>query len=349
MDTSDPTLLPGAVSAEERLRVLDSLLGFFDVKVLAAAIAKEIPDALANGPMMPAALAQATKLPERSIRFLLIALGGMNLVTRESAGYALSDLGRRYLVKGSPYYQGWYIRYWDWVADATTQLVKGLEKNEPVWEGFGHYLEAESESSREKQEIFNEAMTASQLFVAHAVLAHVDLGRSHRLLDIGGSFGRFASSAVSRFPNLSATVFDLPTVAARAKTQVATWGLASRVATHGGDFLTDAWPEGHDAVSFIRILNSRTDEVIDHCFKKAYDYLPAGGRIIVADAPILPPDGDALPQRQASRLSMLYFMASAGNVRTADAWGVLLRRAGFASPDKIAFDDPYGVITAVKA
>jgi cyclopropane fatty-acyl-phospholipid synthase-like methyltransferase len=281
------------------------------------------------------------------VRFVLIGLGGMGMVSRSAGAYALTALGRRYLLPESPYYQGWYVRYWDWVANAAVRLGEGITSNAPIWEGFSHYLE-DNETSREKQQIFNEAMMASQLFVAHSVLAQIDLSGHKRLLDIGGSFGRFASTTVTRYPGLTATLFDLPVVAPKAAEQIRKWGLSDRVATHGGDFLADPWPPGHDVVSFIRILNSRTTDVIEHCFKKAFDYLPKGGRIIVADAPILPPADGELPQKQAARLSMLYFMASSGDVRTMDEWARLLERAGFSAPDKSAFEDPYGVLTAHK-
>jgi demethylspheroidene O-methyltransferase len=350
--STDPTLVPNAVSADERLRLFDSLLGFFDIKILASAIRHKLPPALASGPVSIAQLAERVGLPERSLRFFLVGLGGIGLVSKDANGYALAPAGRRYLLEESPYYQGWYIRYWDWVATAAARLDEGLVNNAPVWEGFNHYLNDGSESSREKIQIFNEAMTASQLFVAHSVLEQIDRGGAMRgrtrLLDIGGSYGRFSASAVSRFTGLRATVFDLPPVAKRAKEQLTAWGLADRVDTIGGDFLVDPWPTGHDVVSFIRILNSRSEDVIDHCLKKTFEYLPSGGVIILADAPILPPPSGELPKRQASRLSLLYFMASAGDVRSSDEWAVLLQKAGFAPPETIAFDDPYGVVVARK-
>jgi demethylspheroidene O-methyltransferase len=345
----DPTLQPGAVSPTERLDILDRLLGFFDIKVLVAVIAHKLPEVLAEGPLTTEAIARRASLPERSVRFLLIGLSGMRFVERDDrGGYTLSALGQRYLLEKSPYYQGWYVRYWDWVANAATRLDEGITKNAPIWEGFGHYLKEDNEASREKEQIFNEAMTASQLFVAHTVLGKIDLRDAKRLLDVGGSFGRFAASAVSRFEGLRATVLDLPPVAARAREQVASWGVGDRVEAVGCDFLTDPWPPGHDVVSFIRILNSRTSDVIEHCFRKTFEYLPSGGRIVVADAPILPPPSGDLPQRQAARLSMLYFMASSGDVRTTDDWSRLLRAVGFSAPETIAFDDPYGMLVARK-
>ncbi len=41
-------------------------------------------------------------------------------------------------------------------------------------------------------------------------------------------------------------------------------------------------------------------------------------------------------------------MASSGDVRTMDEWARLVQAAGFAAPDKTAFEDPYGVLTARK-
>ena len=72
-----------------------------------------------------------------------------------------------------------------------------------------------------------------------------------------------------------------------AKKQLATWGLSDRVDTVAGDFVKDPWPTGYDVVSLTRMMNSRTIEVINKLFKKAYDVLPSGGKLIIVHTPML--------------------------------------------------------------
>ena len=65
-----------------------------------------------------------------------------------------------------------------------------------------------------------------------AVAAAFDLGRFHRLIDLGGASGHLAEAVRERYPHIEAQVFDLPEVAKLYPGTIA------------GDFFTDPLPPG---------------------------------------------------------------------------------------------------------
>jgi hypothetical protein len=70
----------------------------------------------------------------------------------------------------------------------------------------------------------------------------VDLGDREHLVDVGGGPGELSLSALERFPNLTATVFDLPHVLAIARQYAGTRAAASRLSFKAGDALKSRIP-----------------------------------------------------------------------------------------------------------
>src|SRR5205814_8559408 len=75
------------------------------------------------------------------------------------------------------------------------------------------------------------------------VVAAFDLGRFRRLVDLGGATGHLALAACERYPNLRATVFDLPEVLPLAREIVAASPVSARVEVSAADFFEDELPE----------------------------------------------------------------------------------------------------------
>jgi demethylspheroidene O-methyltransferase len=86
-----------------------------------------------------------------------------------------------------------------------------------------------------------------------------------RLIDVGGGEGAFlAQPWPSGIPG-SLSLFDLPPVADRARIRFASQPLASARTAHGGSFLDDPLPRGHDCVTLVRVLFDHEDTVVCGC------------------------------------------------------------------------------------
>src|SRR5262249_34578883 len=114
------------------------------------------------------------------------------------------------------------------------------------------------------------------------VVAAFDLGRFHRLVDLGGATGHLAIAACERYPRLRAAVFDLPDVAEVAREHVVRSQAKDRTAVIPGDFFTARLPEAA-LYSLGRILHDWSDERVGALLSRIAAALEPGGGLLVAE------------------------------------------------------------------
>lgn len=315
----------------EAQRLFERIYAFYDVKVLACALSLGLFEALRDGPRDVDALASSLGAGARGVGSLLLGLSTLGLVRHAEGRYGLTDSGRRFFLKDSASSLAGMVEFADWQFDALPRLEDAVRNDAVIWEGFGHYIhgvKGAPEARDQRQARFNEGLASGAEGTAKAVLAKFDFGRSKRLLDVGGNVGVFAATVLAANPNLSATVFDLPQVAAQVNGDVRGLKMGSRLDAVGGDFTSDAFPKGYDVISFIRIFNSRTDETCIDLLRKAHAALEPGGSCLFYEEHVLPEDPNAFPP---GALWGAFFMliSSPGELRTVSRWEEMFREAGF--------------------
>jgi demethylspheroidene O-methyltransferase len=96
----------------------------------------------------------------------------------------------------------------------------------------------------------------------------------------------------------------------------------------GGSFLIDPLPRGADLISIVRVLHDHDDESSLALLRAAFEALPLGGRVLVAEpmsgARGAEPIGDAY-------FGFYLFAMGRGRPRTRDEVAELLKRAGFSA------------------
>src|SRR5262249_35728444 len=161
-----------------------------------------------------------------------------------------------------------------------------------------------------------------------------------RLVDLGGATGHLAAAACRRYPALRAVVFDLPEVGPLARELVSQTDVAGRVEAAAGDFFADELPEA-DLYTLGRILHAWPAEKTPALLRKAFDRLPAGGAVLVAEKLIA--DDRAGPLwAQMQDLNML--LVTEGRERTLGEYAELLTRAGFAGVEGRVTDAPVDAV-----
>jgi methylase of polypeptide subunit release factors len=151
-----------------------------------------------------------------------------------------------FLDKNSPQYIGGILemfnarlfRFW---ADLTDALRTGEPQNEVKHTGKPMFDELYADPARLEQ--LMGAMTGISLGNIHALADKFDFSGYKTLCDVGGATGQLSLIVAGRHPHLRCTSFDLPVVEPIAKKTIAAAGLAERVATASGDFLTDPLPK----------------------------------------------------------------------------------------------------------
>ena len=134
-------------------------------------------------------------------------------------------------------------------------------------------------------------MHLSSLPVAQDLAAH--LPRAPRqILDLGGGLGTYALAICQRFAGATATVLELPQVAAIGARVVAGSPLAERVRFLGGDYLADPFPSGNDLILTCNILHQEKPGAVRRLFRKAAPSLVGAGWVVIHET-LVDDDGAA--------------------------------------------------------
>ena len=178
-----------------------------------------------------------------------------------------------------------------------------------------------------------------------AIVAAFDLSRFRRLADLGGATGHLAIAACERYPELHATVFDLPIVIGMAREYAARSAARDRIEPIAGDFFRDGLPEA-DLYALGRILHDWPEDRIRLLLSKICEALPAGGALLVAEK-LLDEDKSGPTPVHMQSLNML--VCTEGRERTLTEYTALLREAGFASVGGHYTGAPLDAVLATKA
>lgn len=316
--------------ARRRARALfDVCAGFVYTQILLAAVRLDLFAALRDGPRPLADIAQLTGLTIDAGDRLLRATTALGLTeerSRDGEGprYGLGALGAALLGNpGIPAMVEHHALLYADLADPVA-LLKGTQGPGKL-AAFWGYAGADQPGalSGEAVAAYSDLMAASQTFIAGEALAAYDFTRHRQLLDVGGGAGAFARAVTAASPQLSATVFDLPSVAARAQAALAD---APRVTAVGGDFLRDSLPDDADLITLVRVVHDHDDPAVTTLLRSVRAALAPGGRVLVIE-----PMADA---QGAAAMGDAYFgfyllAMGSGRPRTQAEIIALLRRAGF--------------------
>jgi acetylserotonin N-methyltransferase len=255
---------------------------------------------------------------------LLDACVGLGLLERRGDKYVNTAVTDEYLTQSSPRTLSGYIRYsndalyrlWEHLDDA---VIEGTNRWEQTFgtEGglFTHFFR-----TPEAQRDFLMGMHGFGMISSPKVIEAFDLSRFTSFVDLGGATGHLALAARERYPQMKATVFDLPSVIEVAKEFV-----GDRVALVAGDFFADPLPRG-DLYAVGRILHDWTEAKIVALLAKIYEALPEGGGLLIAER-LLKEDRSGPVATQLQSLNML--VCTEGRERTLSEYSALVRGAGF--------------------
>ena len=329
--------------------VLDLIEAFRRSKTMFAAVALGVFDALAAGPRTLEELAGELSASADGLERLLDACVGLTLLERRDGRYANTPAAAAYLTRSSPRRLTGYIHYsnetmWKMWANLEDAVREGSHRWQQTfgWDGpiFSHFFRT-PEAKRE----FLLGMHGFGLISSPHVAGAFDLSRFHRLVDLGGATGHLAIAACRRWPNLQATVFDLPEALPLAEEVVGASPTAGRIALAAGDFFIDPLPEG-DLFAVGRIVHDWSEEKIDKLLRRIHQRLPGRGALLIAEKVLL--DDKSGPRwAQMQNLNML--TCTEGKERTLGEYEARLKQAGFAEVECRRLAAPLDAVLATKA
>ena len=163
-----------------------------------------------------------------------------------------------------------------------------------------------------------------------------DFGIHSHILDAGGGTGELAFSLLHAYPNLTATVMDLPEVVREVEPPDDVKG---RCRFAAGNFF-EHWPVSSDAVVLARVLHDWPDDDAVRILTRAREAMSAGGSLYVIEMVL---DDDTVT---GGLLDLNMLIVAGGAERTEEQFRLLLDRAGFELLDVITTRSVSSVIRA---
>ncbi len=328
--------------------ILDLIEAFRRSKTMFTAVRLGVFDALAAGEQDAATLAAKLGLNEEALRRLLDGCVSLGLVERLTGAYRNTELAQRYLVNSSAESLAGYINYSD-----QSLYVLWSHLDDAVREGTNRWMQAFGGRNALFDFYFRDSVTtASFLGGMHgfgqisspSVVRAFDLSGFKHLADLGGATGHLAMAACEAYPQMRATVVDLPPVMPFAREYIARASVRARIETLACDFFVEQLPAA-DLYALGRILHDWGDERIASLLAKIVSALPANGALLIAETLL---DEDRTGPRASVMQDLNMLVCTEGRERTLTEYEELLKGAGFATVEPKRTGTPLDAILARK-
>ncbi len=308
--------------------IYDMAFGIVGVQAAMVALDLGVFDLLEKGPADLDTIAGRFNLAPRSTRAMLDACVALKLVERDGDRYELSALSTAYLTPDSPTYMGDYLRAAnitqpDLTAFSTVRRSI-VENRTQIYDGKD--LFETNAAAMERARVFTLMMHGHSISSALTWPTKFDLSQTKRMIDIGGGSGAHAIGAALRWPELTAEVFEIPSVVPVAEEFIERYGVTGQVTARGGDFWNDPLPEG-DLHFYGDTLHDWPDDKCRALLLKSFEALEPGGQVMIHE--ILYDDDKSGPLVAAS-FSVVMLAWTEGHQRTAAEYEQLLTEIGFA-------------------
>ena len=288
-------------------------------RILLTAVELDLFTLLADKPLSAAEAAGRLKSDPRATTILLDALAAMELLEKSNARYRttravvpiLTTRGEDSIIP-SLMHSAYLWKTW---SQLTEVVLDGGPAHRPDTGG------------NDRMEAFIGAMHVRAVRDAPELVRAVKPGTARNLIDVAGGSGSYTIGFLNASPGMKATLFDLPEVITMARERISGEGLLDRVTLVGGDYNTDELPGGHDLALLSAVIHQNSSEQNMKVYRKTYDALVPGGRIIVRDY-VMSPDRTKPASGALFAVNMLVNTRS-GNSYTFDEIREGLEKAGF--------------------
>jgi len=265
------------VSREFSLAEIFQLGYYWETKILLTAVKLDLFSALDGKPKTAGEIAGRIGVHEPTLALLLNALVALRLLTKEGELYGNSSAAEKHLVRHSSQYIGHLLVLHDAEWNNWGKLEETIRTGRrPV---DRHVFETDPELGSNVLAVLHRIGQQSGPDLAK----RLKLSGHERLLDLGGGAGTNAIAFCRVYPELTATVFDLPATLRVTEKTVKDAGLESRIALLAGDFNKDGLGGPYDIVLMSDILHYQTFESNESLVGKVFAHLASGGRLVIKD------------------------------------------------------------------
>ena len=256
---------------------IDTFNAVIVARAVMVATKLDVFDALASRPLSATELAKQLGLDAAALEKLLNVLVAIGYVKTGPAGFAPTRLVRKWLMRDSPrsIRDNMLLRFLEWQAIETTEEFVRT----------GKALDVHDLIHDEQWDVYQRGMRSLARLSAPEVAVRTPcLGNPLMMLDVGGGHGAYSAAFCRRYPQLQATILDLPQAVDAATPLVAEEDLEERIFHKAGNALTEdlgraAW----DIILVSHLVHHFSDAQNRSLMRRAADALRPNGIVVILD------------------------------------------------------------------
>jgi predicted O-methyltransferase YrrM len=265
------------VSRQLSLAEVFQLGYYWETKILLTAVKLDVFSAVDTRPKSARDIAERVGADASMLGILLNALVAMKLLTKDGELFGNSSTALTHLVRHSTQYVGHLLLLHDAEWNNWGRLEETIRTGRRMVDR--HVFETDPELGSNVLTVLNRIGQQSGPDLAR----RLNLMGKERILDLGGGAGTNAIAFCHVYPELVATVFDLPATLRLTEKTVKEAGLESRIRLLPGDFNSDPLGGPYDLVLMSDILHYQTFQMNRQVVGKVFASLASGGRLVIKD------------------------------------------------------------------
>jgi predicted O-methyltransferase YrrM len=265
------------VSRQLSLAEVFQLGYYWETKILLTAAKLDVFSAIDTRPKSAQELAERVGADASMLGILLNALVAMKLLTKDGELFGNSSTALTHLVRHSTQYVGHLLLLHDAEWNNWGRLEETIRTGRRMVDR--HVFETDPELGSNVLAVLNRIGQQSGPDLAR----RLNLMGKERILDLGGGAGTNTIAFCHVYPELVATVFDLPATLRLTEKTVKEAGLESRIRLLPGDFNSDPLGGPYDLVLMSDILHYQTFQMNRQVVGKVFASLASGGRLVIKD------------------------------------------------------------------
>ena len=253
-------------------------LGYYwETKILLTAIKLDIFTSLHAQGLTCQELASRHHVDSRALGLLMNALVAMRVLMKKENQFSNSSVAQKHLVKTNPEYVGHLLILHDTEWANWGKLEETIRTgNSPVKQ---HVFETDPEMGANVLAVLDRIGKGSGISLAKRLA----LSGSGHLLDVGGGAGTNSIAFCQEYPNLRATVFDLPATLKVTRRAVEEAGLCDRIRLMPGNFLEDSFNGSYQVALMSDVLHYQGGGTNGKLVRKVHEHLVPGGSLVIKD------------------------------------------------------------------
>ena len=257
--------------------LLDTQMAFSLSRLIMVGTKLGVFEALADGPLSAAEVAERCSTSELGTEKLLFALTGAEYLQVENGGYGLTPVARKWLLRDSPnsLVDKMLFQFYEWdYMELSEEYVR-----------TGKPFELHSTIDDDQWDLYQRGMRALANAGAPELVRRMPMPKgAAQMLDIGGSHGFYSVALCRKHDGLRSTILDLPQAIEPAAPLLAAEGMGDRVVHQAGDALEDdLGAEAYDLVLIAQLVHHFSEEQNRELAARVARALRPGGVYAVVD------------------------------------------------------------------